>query len=91
MHLYYSPILSASDCPLLPSMVNDLSGEELASKEVCENGLPQFNVNRDKGFYERGIMTLSKCQKFIDQLVNLAYCHSKGQGWSPSPTNVRKL
>lgn len=31
---------------------------ELASSEVCENRLSQNFANRDKGFYEKGIITL---------------------------------
>ena len=60
--------LAPSDYHLFLSMANDLAGEKLTSREACENRLSQFFANRDKSFYERGIMKLpSKWQQVIEQ------------------------
>ena len=68
MHPPYSPDLAPSDYHLFLSMANDLAGEKLTSREACENRLSQFFANRDKSFYERGIMKLpSKWQQVIEQ------------------------
>ena len=68
MHPPYSPDLAPSDYHLFLSMANTFAGEKFASREACENRLSQFFANRDKGFYERGIMILpSKWQHVIEQ------------------------
>ena len=59
MHPPYSPDLAPSDYPLFLSMANALNGEKLASREACENWLPEFFVNRDAAVYERVIMKQS--------------------------------
>ncbi|XP_020715242.1 uncharacterized protein LOC101457564 isoform X1 [Ceratitis capitata] len=67
IHPHFSPDLAPSDYHLFPSMANYLDGEELASRESCENRLSQFFSNRDKSFYAEGIMTLpSKWQKVME-------------------------
>ena len=43
---------------LFLSMVNALSGTNLASIEACENKLSEFFANRNKNFYEWGILKL---------------------------------
>lgn len=73
MHPPYSPDLAPSDYHLFLSIANDFAGENFASREACENRLDQFFANKDKSFYERGIMKLpSKWQQIIEQ--NGAYC-----------------
>ena len=68
MHPSYSPDLAPSNYHLFLSMAIYLAGEQLASREACQNRLSQFFVNRDKGFYERGIMKLpSKWQQVVEQ------------------------
>ena len=68
MHLPYSPDLAPSDYHLFLFMVNDLAEEKLTLREACENQLSQFFANRDKSFYEKGIMKLpSKWQQVIEQ------------------------
>ncbi|OAD54130.1 Histone-lysine N-methyltransferase SETMAR [Eufriesea mexicana] len=68
MHPPYSPDLVPSGYHLFLSMANNFAGEKFASREACENRLSQFFANRDKDFYERGIMELpSKWQQVIEQ------------------------
>lgn len=68
MHPPYSPDLAPSDYHLFLSMANALGGVKLASRKACENWLSEFFANRDKGFFERGIMKLpSKWQQIIEQ------------------------
>ena len=68
MHPPYSPDLAPSNYHLFLSMTIYLAGEQLASREACQNRLSQFFVNRDKGFYEIGIMKLqSKWQQVVEQ------------------------
>jgi len=68
MHPPCSPDLAPSDYHLFLSMANKFAGEKIASREACEHRLSQFFANRDKGFYERGIMILnSKWQHVIEQ------------------------
>ena len=56
MHPLYNPDPASSDYHL--SMANNFAGEKFASREACKNQLSQFFINRDEGFYERGIMEL---------------------------------
>uniref|UniRef100_A0A0K2UG07 Histonelysine Nmethyltransferase SETMARlike [Ceratitis capitata] n=1 Tax=Lepeophtheirus salmonis TaxID=72036 RepID=A0A0K2UG07_LEPSM len=68
MHPPYSPDLAPSDYHLFLPMANALGGTNLASIEACENWLSQFFSNRDKDFYEKGIMKLdSRWQQVIEQ------------------------
>lgn len=47
---------------------NDCAVEKFVSRETCENQLPQFIGNRDKDFYENGVMKLlSKWQNVFEQ------------------------
>ena len=68
MHPPYSLDLAPSDYHLFLSMANDFADEKFASREACENRLFQFFVNRDEGFYERGIMELPS--KLYNKLSN---------------------
>ncbi|CAD6994021.1 unnamed protein product [Ceratitis capitata] len=68
LHPPYSPDLAPSDYHLFLSMANYLGGEEMASREACENRLTQFFANKDKVFYEGGVMMLPlQWQKVIEQ------------------------
>jgi len=70
MHPPYSPDLAPSDYHL--SMANTFAGAKFASREACENRLSQFFTNRDKGFYERGIMILpSKWQQLSNKTAHM--------------------
>ncbi|CAD6994020.1 unnamed protein product [Ceratitis capitata] len=68
LHPPYSPDLAPSDYHLFLSMANYLGGEEMASREACENRLTQFFANKEKVFYEEGVMMLPfQWQKVIEQ------------------------
>ena len=68
MHSPYSPDLAPSDYHLFLSMANTFAGAKFASREACEHRLFQFFANRNKGFYERGIVILpSKWQHVVEQ------------------------
>ncbi|CAK9834554.1 Histone-lysine N-methyltransferase SETMAR [Anthophora retusa] len=68
LHPPYSPDIAPSDYYLFRSLQNSLTGVKLATREACENHLSQFFANRDKDFYERGLMKLpSKWQQIIEQ------------------------
>ncbi|GFX62600.1 histone-lysine N-methyltransferase SETMAR [Trichonephila clavipes] len=72
MHPPYSPDLAPSDYHLFPALQNFLSDKKLGSREDCENRLLEFFANKDKDFYERGIMKLPlKWQQIRQQ--NAAY------------------
>lgn len=68
MHLPCSPDIAPSDYHLFLSLQNSLGGLKFNSKEDCENHLAEFFANRDKEFYESGIIKLSlKWQQIIEQ------------------------
>ncbi|GFY32629.1 histone-lysine N-methyltransferase SETMAR [Trichonephila clavipes] len=68
MYPPYSPDLAPSDNYLFLAFQNFLSDKKLGSREDCENRLLEFFTNKDRDFYERGIMKLPlKRQKVIKQ------------------------
>ncbi|GFT83587.1 histone-lysine N-methyltransferase SETMAR [Trichonephila clavipes] len=58
IHSPYSPDLAPSDYHLFFALENFLSDKKLGLREDCENRLPDVFFNKDKDFYERGIMKL---------------------------------
>lgn len=64
----YSPDLAPSNYHLFRSLKNSLDGKTFDSHDDVKNHLIQFFANKDKKFYERGIMLLpEKWQKVLKQ------------------------
>jgi len=67
-HPPYSPDLAPSDYHLFRSLQNSLNGKTFASDNAIERHLIQFFENKDRTFFENGIMKLTeKWQKVIKQ------------------------
>ncbi|KAM5283286.1 methionine-R-sulfoxide reductase B2, mitochondrial isoform 1-T1 [Hipposideros larvatus] len=67
-HPPYSPDLAPSNFHLFHSLQNSLCGITFNSDEAVNQHLVQFFTNKDRSFYERGIMKLTeRCQKVIEQ------------------------
>ena len=64
----YSPDIAPSDFHLFQSLQNSLNGKNFNSLEDCKRHLEQFFAQKDKKFWEDGIMKLpEKWQKVVEQ------------------------
>ena len=64
----YSPDIAPSDFHLFWSLQNSLNGKNFNSLEDCKRHLEQFFVQKDKKFWEGGIMKLpERWQKVVEQ------------------------
>ncbi|XP_032467124.1 nucleotide triphosphate diphosphatase NUDT15 isoform X1 [Phocoena sinus] len=64
----YSPDIAPSDFHLFRSLQNSLNGRNFNSLEECKRHLEQFFAQKDKKFWEDGIMKLpEKWQKVVEQ------------------------
>jgi len=67
-HPPYSPDLVPSDFHLFRSLQNSLRGKTFDSDEAVNRHLVQFFADKDRSFYEQGIMKLTeRWQKVIEQ------------------------
>ena len=68
IHLPYSRDIAPSDFHLLRSLQNSLNRKNFNSLEDCKRHLEQFFAQKDKKFWEDGIMKLhEKWQKVVEQ------------------------
>ncbi|CAK9802842.1 Histone-lysine N-methyltransferase SETMAR [Anthophora quadrimaculata] len=67
-HPPYSPDLAPSDYHLFRSLQNFLNGNNFSNNDDLKSHLVQFFADKDRKFYERGIMKLpERWQKVIEQ------------------------
>ncbi|KMQ83809.1 transposase [Lasius niger] len=68
-HSQYSPDLAPSDYRLFRSLQNSLNGlERFVSEKAIKRYLEQFFAEKDRKFFERGIMKLpERWQKIVDE------------------------
>ena len=67
IHPQYSPDIAPSDFHLFRSLQNSLHGKNINSLEDCKRHLEQFFTQKDKKFWEEGIMKLpEKWQKVVE-------------------------
>ena len=68
IHLLYSSDIAPLDFHLFRSLQNSLNGKNFNSLEDCKRHLEQFFAQKDKKFWEDGIMRLpEKWQKAAEQ------------------------
>ena len=68
LHPPYSPDLAPSDYYLFRSLQNSLNGKTFNDNEAVKSHLVQFFADKDRNFYERGIIKLpERLQKVIKQ------------------------
>ena len=68
LYLPYSPDVTPSDFHLFRSLQNSLNGKNFSSLEDCKRHLEQFFAQKDKKFWEDGIMKLpEKWQQVVGQ------------------------
>ena len=68
IHPPYSPDIAPSDFHLFWSLQNSLNGKNVNSLEDCKRHLEQFFAQKDKKFWEDGIMKLpEKWHKVVEQ------------------------
>ena len=68
IHPPYSPDIAPSDFHLFRSLQNSFNGKYFNSLEDCKWHLEQFFDQKDKRFWEDGIMKLpEKWQKIVEQ------------------------
>ena len=68
IHPLYSPDIASLDFHLFQSSQNTLNGKNFNSLEDCKRHLEQFFSQKDKKFWEDGIMKLpEKWQKVVEQ------------------------
>ena len=86
IHLPYSPDIATSDFHLFWSFQNSLNGKNFHSLEDCKRHLEQFFAQKDKKFWEDGIIQLpEKWQKVVEQKMNTFFNKVLGVGlpwWS---------
>ena len=80
IHLPYSPDIAPLDIHLFRSLQNSLNGKNVNSLEDCKRYLGQFFAQKDKKFWEDGIMNLpEKLQKVMEQTVNTLFNKALGE------------
>ena len=68
IHPLCSPDIPPSDVHVFRSLQNSLNGKNFSSLEDCKRHLEQFFAQKDKKFWEDGIMKLpEKWQKVVEQ------------------------
>ena len=68
IHSPYSPDIAPSDFHLFRPLQNSFNGKNFHSLEDCKGHLEEFFAQKDKKFWEDGIMKLpEKCQKVVEQ------------------------
>ena len=68
IHPPHSPDIAPWDFHLFQSLQNSLNGKNFSSLEDCKRHLEQFFAQKDKKFWEDGIMKLpEKWQKVVKQ------------------------
>ena len=68
IHLLYSPDIVPSNFHLFWSLQNSLCGKKFNFQEDHKNHLDWLFAQKDKKFWEEGIMKLpGKCQKVVEQ------------------------
>ena len=68
IHPPYSPDIAPLDFHFFRSLQNSLNGKNFNSLEDCKTQLEQFFAQKDKKFWEDGIMKLpGKWQKVVEQ------------------------
>ena len=68
IYLPYSPDIAPLDFHLFWSLQNSLNGKNFNSLEDCKRHLEQFFAQKDKKFWENGIMMLpEKWQTVVEQ------------------------
>ena len=68
IHLSYSSDIAPSDFHLFQSLQNSLNGKNFNSLEDCKRHLEEFFAQKDKKFWEDGIMKLpEKWQKVVEE------------------------
>ena len=68
IHPLYSPDIAPSDFHLYRSLQNSLNGKNFNSLGDCKRHLEQFFAQKDKKFWEDGIMKLpEKWQQVVEQ------------------------
>ena len=68
IHPPYSTDIAPSDFHLFRSLQNSLNGKNFSPLEDCKRHLEQFFAQKDKKFWEDGIMELpEKWQKVVEQ------------------------
>ena len=68
IHLLYSPDIAPSDFHLFRSLQSSLNGKNFNSLKGCKRHLEQFFAQKDKKFWEDGIMKFpEKWQKVVEQ------------------------
>ena len=65
IHLPYSPDIAPSDFHLFQFLQNSLNGKDFNSLEDYKRYLEQFFVQKDKKFWEDGIMKLPERQQKV--------------------------
>ena len=68
IHPLYSPDIAPSDFHLFHSLQKSFNGKKFSSLEDCKRHLEEFCAQKDKKFWENGIMKLpEKWQKVVEQ------------------------
>ena len=66
IHLLYSPDIAPSDFHLFRSLQDSLNGKNFYSLEDCKSHLELFFAQKDKEFWEDGIMKLPEKWQSLD-------------------------